>query len=36
MGEFLMGVLVGLVLGCMIVGWLWNESVYDENDQKRK
>jgi biotin transporter BioY len=34
--PFLVGVLVGFVLGAMIIGWLWNETIKDENDQKIK
>jgi hypothetical protein len=34
--PFLVGMLVGFILGVMVVGWLWNESLYDENDQKFK
>ncbi len=36
MEQFLVGILVGFVLGAIIVGFFWNESIYDENDQKIK
>lgn len=34
--PFLVGILVGFVLGVVVVGWFWNESTHDENDQKIK
>lgn len=34
--PFLVGMLVGFLLGAMVVGWLWNGTLYDENDQKIK
>lgn len=34
MEPFLVGMLIGFVLGAMVVGWL--ETLYDENDQKIK
>lgn len=36
MEPFLVGMLVGFVLGCIVMGFLWNETLYDENDQKIK
>lgn len=32
MEPFFVGILVGIVLGCNIVGFFWNESIKDEND----
>jgi len=36
MEPFFVGMLVGIVLEAIVIGWLWNESLYDENDQKIK
>lgn len=36
MEPFFVGILVGFVLGCGLIGFLWNESIYDENDQLKK
>jgi biotin transporter BioY len=37
MGEsFLVGMLVGFVIGATLVGWLWNRTTHDENDQRIK
>jgi gas vesicle protein len=36
MEPFLVGMLIGFVLGVVAVGLLWNETLYDENDQKIK
>ena len=36
MEPFLVGILVGFVLGVIVVGLVWNETLYDENDQKIK
>jgi hypothetical protein len=30
--PFLIGLLVGFVLGVIVIGFLWNETLYDEND----
>ena len=32
MEQLLVGILIGLVLGIMIMGFLWNESTKGEND----
>lgn len=32
MEQLLVGILIGVVLGVMIMGFLWNESGKDEND----
>ncbi len=32
MEELLVGILIGVVLGIMIMGFLWNESEKGEND----
>ena len=32
MEQLLVGILIGLVLGAMIMGFLWNESIKSEND----
>ena len=36
MEQLLIGILIGLVLGACVMGFLWNESVKDENDQSIK
>lgn len=36
MEQLFVGILIGLVLGVMIIGFLWNESIKDENDQSIK
>ena len=36
MEGFLAGLAVGGVLGGLIIGFLWSETLYDENDQKIK
>jgi gas vesicle protein len=36
MEPFFIGLLIGFVLGAIVVGLLWNETLYDENDQKIK
>lgn len=36
MEPLFVGLLIGFVLGVMVVGFLWNETLYDENDQKIK
>lgn len=36
MEPFLAGVLLGFVLGSMLMGFLWNESIKNENDQLKK
>jgi len=30
------GMIIGFVLGAAVVGILWNEPLYDENEQKIK
>ena len=32
MEQLLVGIVIGLVLGAMIMGFLWNESTKSEND----
>ncbi len=34
--AFLVGGVVGFVIGAMLVGWLWNRTIKDENDQRIK
>lgn len=36
MEALFIGILLGFVLGAGVVGFLWNESIKDENDQKIK
>jgi hypothetical protein len=36
MEDFLIGLVIGLVIGASIIGIMWNETLYDENDQKIK
>lgn len=36
MEVFFIGILIGFVLGFSLIGFLWNESIKDENDQFKK
>ena len=34
--QFFIGMLFGFVLAAIVALFIWNETLYDENDQKRK
>jgi hypothetical protein len=36
MEPLFIGMIIGFVLGVAVVGILWNETLYDENEQKIK
>jgi len=36
MEPLFIGMIIGFVFGASVVGVLWNETLYDENEQKIK